>query len=300
MKTKSFFRYYLLTALILTGIAAVPAWNFLIMAHGISRGYPWRDYHYEVIVVIPFAAVTAAILLGFLLLPLLRNMLSLKRHVSVSVAAVLFFCGLEYWAELIAARADALRVVMLSRRMFMPDEIAAITREAMLIPTAVKIHYYIFSIVLILAVLNWLYNLSEALYESGRKRKKLLITQGVATACYAPAYFLVRVMQYDDYAAMRLTWGSILNAVVCFTLAATAVGLFSVSYLRFEGKMKIVPSLLSVITVLALYGAEYAMLDRKFYSYGENSIASLILHILIAAIPGLLVYLLLRFIPETE
>jgi len=77
--------------------------------------------------------------------------------------------------------------------------------------------------------------------------------------------FLVRVMQYENYAIRHLTWGSVLNAAICFILAALVVGLYSVSFIRSEKGMKIVPSLLSILTVLALYGAEYLMLDRSFY-----------------------------------
>ena len=165
---------------------------------------------------------------------------------------------------------------------------------SMYIPWHVRLHYYIFSVVLILAVLNFLYSLANLLYGDGKPGKRVATLHGIATGCYALAYFFVRVMQYEDHAMLLLTWGSVLNAAICFILAAIAVGLYCGSFMRDEGRRKIIPPISSAITVLALYVAQYAMLGGSFYLYSESAAVNIFLRILIVVIPGIAVYFLLR------
>ncbi|MCL2377688.1 MAG: hypothetical protein FWC77_01020 [Defluviitaleaceae bacterium] len=162
------------------------------------------------------------------------------------------------------------------------------------IPWAVRLHYYMFSAILILAVLNFLYSLAGVLYGDGRPGKRVVILHGIATGCYTLAYFFVRVMQYENRAVLLLTWGSVLNTAICFILAAVAVGLYCGSFMRYEGWGKIIPPISSAFTVLALYGAQYAMFGGNLYLYSEITAVNILLRILIIAIPGVVVYFLLR------
>jgi len=157
------------------------------------------------------------------------------------------------------------------------------------IPPGVRIHYYMFSIILILAVLNWLYNLIENRHKQDYLIRKSIIRQGIATACFISVVLFVKRLQYIDRDALYLTWGSVLNIGVLFVLAALSVGLYSSSLFRFKGHMKVVPSLLSILTVLALYGAEYVMLGGRFYTYGNDIYQSFIIHFIIIFIPGITV-----------
>jgi len=161
------------------------------------------------------------------------------------------------------------------------------------IPWAVRLHYYIFSAVFILAVLNFLYSLAGVLYGDGKPGKRVVILHGIATSCYALAYFFVRVMQYEDHAALLLTWGSVINTAICFILAAIAVGLYCSSFMRYEGWGKILPLVSSALTVLVLYGAQYAMLGGNFYAYSNSVAVTVFLRILIVAVPGVVVHFLL-------
>lgn len=290
MKSKEFLRYYVITVSILTGVAIVPVFNFAIMVCSFSIN---QRADYNILAVIPFTAVTVAILFGFMLLPLLRDMPPRKRQIIASALAVFIFCALESTAETLAARLDRLHVVMTHRKMLTPEEITALARGVRF-PLEIRLHYYIFSVILVLCVLNFLYGLANMLHADGKPGKKVVVLQGMATACYALAYILVRVMQYEDYATMRLTWSSVLNAAVCFTLAALVVGLYAGSFMRLEGRGKIVPPLLSVFTVISLYFTEYAMLDGEFYSYCENATLTIMIRFLIIVISGVLVYLLLH------
>ena len=157
-----------------------------------------------------------------------------------------------------------------------------------------RVHYYIFSAVLILAVLNFLYSLANTLYGDGKPGKRVVILHGIATGCYALAYFFVRVMQYANFATLHLTWDSVLNSAICFILAAIAIGLYCGSFMRHGGQRKTIPPISSAITVLTLYGAQYVMLGGRFYLYSESFAVNIFLRILIVVIPSIAVYFLFR------
>ncbi|MCL2578179.1 MAG: hypothetical protein FWE27_09055 [Defluviitaleaceae bacterium] len=288
MKNFGFWWLYVITTLILVNVAVIPFWNFIIMLQNINSR-PFKPF--DVTVVIPFMAVSMAILIVFLLLPALRNTNITTRRFVTSVIAIGIFTGLSVFAETIAEILSSGRVLMNSRMMPPPSDIA-IMQSSTTIPLLVRVHYYIFSIILILAVLNFLYNLADTLYKDGKFGNKAVAIQGIATACYALAYFLVRIVQYENFAARQITWGSVLNSAVCFILAAISVGLYSASFIKFKGFGRFVPSVVSIITIFALYGAQYIMLEGNFYAYGSNAIVAFLLRILIALIPGVTVYFL--------
>ena len=367
-------RHYPLIALLLAGVAFVPALNFLIMANVLNR-----PGGFDITVVVPFMAVTAAVLFGFLLLPLLKKLTFRKKCIVLSVAGVLIFCGLDILAQNIAANVETaaapldshlshihgiplnelihtrsgivlgpdgtelpeysfrfperiipapdiseipLEDLVLSRapqphfyrinlddlmhsRMFWPPAYVFVDpaflpqgslNAAGMIPWQIRLHYYIFSIILVLAALNWLAALSETLSGNEKRQKRLLAVQGAALACYTLAYLFVRVVQYEDFMTRQITWGSVLNAAICFMLAAIAIGLYSGSLLGFSGRVRrVVPSILSVATVLALYAAQYIMLDGNFYTFGGNAFVAFAVRGLVVIAPGIIVYFLLRF-----
>jgi len=171
---------------------------------------------------------------------------------------------------------------------------------SMYIPWYVKLHYYIFSAIFVLAVVNFLYGLAHYLYGGSKVDKKGLVLHGVSTGCYALAYFLVRAVRYENHALLHITWGSVLNAAVCFILAAVAAGLFCHSFVRHEKRKRILPPVISMLTVLALYGAQYAMLGGHFYMYSENLALDMLLRVCIVVVPGVIVSLLLHRSPDDK
>ena len=181
----------------------------------------------------------------------------------------------------------------MASRMWTPPA-ARFDVTSMYIPWFVRIHYYIFSVVLILAVLNFLYSFANLLFGDRKPGKRVVILHGVAAGCYALAYFFVRVMQYENHTMLLLTWGSVLNAAICFILAAIAAGLYCASFIKPEGWRKFIPPVAAAATVLALYAAQYAMLGGQFYAYSESAAVTMFLRVLIVAIPSVTVGFLAR------
>ena len=304
-------RYYIIIAILLTGLAFYPTLNFAMMARGFTQ--------YSLSAIIPFMAVSAAILLGFSLLPLLQRLPPHIRHIIISAIGILAFIGLDILSQHVAINAYMLiprrapswdmRPLdeLIHSRMMHPSRwpsappvygrAMGFIGNAWTIPWSIRAHYYVFSIILVVAALNWLANLSEAL--SGRAvfseayQKKFLVIQGAAIACYALAYLLVRAVQYDNLATGHITWGSVLNSAVCFILAGVAAGLYGGSLLRARYRFAIAP-LIAVSIVLVLYMAQFFMLGMGLYNFGSSAFIAYAVRALIVLTPGAIVYLLLR------
>lgn len=322
-------RHYMIIVFVLTGIALFPAYNFIVMADIFGRG------RFDITVVIPFMAVTVAILTGFLLLPLLNRLPSYKKQIIVSAVGTLVFVGLDLLAQHVASNVrmyvydwghNLLPLDELVTSRMMPprllDELArsrapvwdwlppygaddyfvpirSIVVGAGTISWQVRAHYYVFSIILVVVTLNWLINLTNVLTGKKSPSQKFLILQGVAVLCYAMAYLFVRVVEYKDFATSHITWGSVLNSAICFMLAAIAVGLYSGSLLRNRGRIGlIIHGILSVVTVLALYLAQFVMLFGGFYAFGSNVYIEYAVRTIIVISPGIIVYLLLKYVPD--
>lgn len=288
MKSKAFLRFYLVTALLLLGIAAIPLGNFASMLICYMRKEQLWFHNYREVLV--FTAVTAAIIIAFLIMPLLKNIKPRAKHIIASVAAILIFCVLEAVTERIAVSLFAIEQAFTAKASFLEIKFLLIDplMHQKILPPAVRLHYYIFSIVMVLAAVNWLYSLTEYLFEDKKPDRKLITVNGIAVTCYAAAFLLVQVVRYNNYLLRQVTWGTVLNIAICFILAALATGFCSLSFMPFTGRKKIIPPLCSALTVLALYYAEFIMLGGRFYLYGENMAISVLLHALIIITPAIL------------
>lgn len=326
-------RHYLIIVALLIVLAIYPVYNFFVMA-GILSGRGQSG----VTAVIPFMAVTLAILIGFILIPLLKGVPLFWKHIIISAIGILVFVGLDILAQHVAAN-ESFNELMLSRaprfdltplyegyeqilleppRLFL-DELFNSRMPRFLPPSygdyriildtsfinntgtiswQVRIHYYIFSIILVVAALNWLINLTGAILEKKNPPHRFLVLQGIAVLCYTLAYLLVRVVRYEDHAARHIAWGSVLNSAICFMLAAVAVGLYSGSLLHKWGRVRlIVPAIMAAVTVLALYLAQFIMLGGGLYNFGNSAFIAYVIRIAIAVFPGIVVYWLLRVAP---
>ena len=290
MKTKAFWKFYAVVSLALIAASAVPIFNFARM---LTSYYHLIWAEYNATAVIPFFAVSTALTFGFMLMPALRGMPGRSRLAAASAAAAGVFIGLELFAETAAARFDASIIVMTSRMMRSPEEIAELS-SGMAIPWKIRAHYYVFSLILLVAIINFLYNLVNNLFGNGKPDIKTLVLQGAAALCYALAYIFVGVMRFNNLEDMQLTIWSVVNAAACFSLAAVAVGLYSASFVHFKGIIKFVPSFASAAAVLLLYGVEYIMLGGVLYAYHDYYVMTAVIRVLITVCPGIAVYFLLR------
>ena len=169
----------------------------------------------------------------------------------------------------------------------------------------VKIHYYIFSIVLIIVMLNFLFDFSSLFAENvGKTSKASLITQGLAGAAYLFAILFVRVIRYVDFDVNYITLESAISAVSCIVLAAIALGILSGCLLNGKIKTRLIPMLVSAFVVIVLYAAEYFMLGGGLYRYGEGFffkpliLGVSVANIIVVLLPCIIVFFVLKILKK--
>jgi hypothetical protein len=273
--------------------------NLPLYTDFIDFGYNFGSFYN---LAIPFIAVSATVIFMFLLLPWLSKIPYSKRKIIISVAAVLIFCGLELYSERVAAIGPALHDMFTSRYVWTYEydlyrQLVAEIRT----PFVIRIHYFIFSIVLVLAVIHWLYGFAETRYGSGKPGAKHLIIHGVVTVCYLIAFVWVRVenfydmdshtyylgqitifpkeyfsilssywfaYDYYDY-TLYVKWESVVTMGLFFALTGIATGLFSALHIYSKKRVWVSPCI-GMATVVISYAIQFILYGRRRVHYVET------------------------------
>ena len=304
--------YFIVTSLILAVAAYAPARECLRLFRHVAHGSIVGKFA-DTFLIIPFVAIIFAMLIAIILFPLLLKSTGgafKKTKIALLVLSVVLFVASSQFVERMAAKQWEIINIVSPISVNLPKEYQSYAADILtsrapnfyvttprqqspglisldysqngvilnskvhITTPVVKIHYYIFSIVLILIMLNFIYNLSTVFAKSGEKIKiPALITQGLATASYVYAVLFVKVIEYIQSDMKLITTESAVSAVLCIMLAAISVGLVTDNLLSTNNKIpktRLIPPLISAATVIILYIGEYFLLDGGFYRYGEG------------------------------
>lgn len=137
---------------------------------------------------------------------------------------------------------------------------------------AYKLHFYLISVVLILALLGVAYGF-YGMYSSGNmKRKKTLIMQAVAAGAFLSMCIWACFTAF--YRTGELTVSPLSASLMClfFLLMGLTVGLFVGSF--FIGKKKtlllLLPSVCACVVCTAMYIGELILLHGNLYTFGSG------------------------------
>jgi len=180
-------------------------------------------------------------------------------------------------------------------------DIMADIRYITILPV-VKIHYYIFSIILILIILSFLYNFSILFTENaGEMNKPRLITQGLAGIIYLSTILFVKEIKYINFDINYISPESTISVLSCIIMAAIASGLLVDNLLNGKTGMRLIPPFISSFVVIILYATEYFMLGGGFYRYDESFFFKpLILmgisaaNVIVILLPGIIVFFIIK------
>ena len=229
--------------------------------------------------IIPYTPIAVAVILGVLLLPVFVRLLKRFAVLGSSVLSVGAFFGLELLFErkVVVTSTEAVATLadwqMFLCRYVPPEEYAGETVITVRTETAAdlligeynpafKLHFYLISVVLILAILNCVYGFSQMIRTGDRRRKKALILQSVSAALCLGLCIL---------ACFTAFWrdGSIL---VFFILICVTVGLFFGSLLLNQSRTLglWLPAAASSATTLVMYVGEMILLHGHLYRFGTG------------------------------
>ena len=231
--------------------------------------------------IIPYTPISISVLIAVIAMPLI---LKYAKKLYFAVASTLSL-GVFFIAELlleskIIVTATA-KTTLESWQMYMcyvpPEYYETRTWTALDVligeysPTF-KLHFYLISAVLILAVLNCVYGFAQMLRTGKTRRCKALIVQSVCTAVFLGLCILACFTAFFRSGEITVSaLSAILMGFYFITLGVTA-GMFIGSFLI--GKKRyisvLLPSVVASLITLLMYLGEMFLLSGHLYSFGSG------------------------------
>ncbi len=284
---KKLTRYWLLSVIGLAAASFYPLYmGARVIGDMLKDGMVLKENYPKYI--IPYTPLAIALILGALLLPLFLKIM--KRYAffgGAALAAAAFF-GTELLFESRVVVATAETVVKLEDwQMFMcympPGgwSATAHTEYKMHTPVeilmgeyspAFKLHFYLISVVLILAILNCIYGFAQIIRTGDTRRKKALILQSVSSAAFLGLCILACFTAFwrDGNITVSPLSAGLMSCF--FILLGITVGIFAGSLLLKQNKAVIlwVSAVISAATTLLMYIGEMILLHGHLYRFGTG------------------------------
>ena len=237
--------------------------------------------------IIPYTPIAVAVILGVLLLPLFVKLLKRFAVLGGSALPVGVFFGLELLFERKVVVTTAETVTKLEDwQMFMcyqppggwettVTEYKTHTAVEILMGEynpAFKLHFYLISVVLILAILNCVYGFAQMILTGDRHRKKALILQSVSAALFLGLCILACFTAFWRDGSIQVLPLSAILMSVFFILLGVTVGFFLGSLLLKKKRMigLWLPAATAALTTLLMYVGEMILLHGHLYRFGTG------------------------------
>ena len=239
--------------------------------------------------IIPYTPIAVAVILGVLLLPAFLKLLKRFAVFGGSALSVAAFFGLEFLLErkVVVTSTEAVAALadwqMYLCRYIPPEEYASETVIAVRTETAVdlligdynpafKLHFYLISVVLILAILNCVYGFAEIIRTGDSGRKKSLILQSVSAVIFLGLCILACFTAFwRDGSIVVSPLSAGLMSVFFISLGVT-VGLFLGSLLLRRSRAVGIwlPGTAAAATTILMYIGEMILLHGHLYRFGAG------------------------------
>ena len=271
--------------------------------------------------IIPYTPIAFAVMIGVLIRPQLFRMM--KKHVypAASVISLGSFLAFELLFEKKVVITDSGSQSSLANwQMYLcsvppADYYDSLTQQVRtLTPVEVlagnynpafKLHFYLISVILILAILNSIYGFAEGIRSGDKKRNRALILQSVSAALFLGLCILACFTAFWRDGNIRVSPLSASLMALFFTVLGITAGIFTCSMLL-DSKTSVkywIPALCASAATLVMYIGELILLHRHLYILGDGfffeGIPGIVLSpadITVILFPGLLTFITMRLL----
>lgn len=282
MKNKKLSRYYLLSFIAVLLASSYPiAMGVRVIRDMLTNGVVLQENYPKY--VIPYTPISVALLLGVLFMPLFMKLLkkfSLLGGSAVGLGA--FFMTERLLEQKVvvqsaqtAAELEAWQMSLCVQTPYSLQTKVTLTPVDILIGNynpAFKLHFYMISVVLILALLNCIYGFAQIIKTGEKKRKEALVLQSVSAAAFLGLCILACFTAFWRDGNIQVSSLSASLMAAFFILLGATVGVFAGSFLL--GKRKIVsvwiPAIIASAVTLAMYLGEMILLSKHLYIFGTG------------------------------
>lgn len=275
---KSNYRKYCFFALIGTLIASFyPLYMGVKVAIDmIANGTVLKENYPKYI--IPYTPISVALLIGVILMLFLKGRFA---FIGGSVCSIGVFFGTELLLEKCVNITSDTVVALEDWQMYscvVPydfRETQGITPIDILIGDynpMFKLHFYLISVVIILAVLNSVYGFGKMLRTNNKGRLKALVLQSVSAVLFLGLCILACFTAFWRDGQLQVSSLSAVLMSVFFIVLGVTAGIFAGSFLLGRGGLVsvFIPSLVSVVFTALMYIGELILLQGNLYRFGEG------------------------------
>ena len=268
--------------------------------------------------VIPYTPLAFAVILGILLLPLFDRTMKRAAVFGGTAVSLAAFFGAELWFERSIIVSTAETAVRLEDwQMFMcyqPADGWGQTVTDYKTHTAVeilmgeynpafKLHFYLISVLLILALLNCLYGFAQIIRTGDRSRMRALVLQSVSAAAFLGLCILACFTAFWRDGSIKVSALSASLMAAFFILMGLTAGIYAGSLLlnRKRALLLVIPASVSAAVTLLMYIGEMILLHGHLYRFGSgfffDGLPGIVLapvDLLVILASGVLMHLLMR------
>ena len=279
MEKISFKKYWLLALASAAVLSAYPVWMGIKLFIGMSKnGYVPIDEYPKY--AIPYVPIAVALLFGVLIMPLAYNLFEKKAFLAGSISSVIVFYIMERTVEskVIVASDIPLESWQMSLCYVPPEGYKSRAWEAVNVLLGgysawFKLHFYIISVLLILAILNSVYGFANMVKTGDKSRKRALTVQSVAAVLFLGMCIWACFTAFYRGGELEVSPLSAVLMSVFFVLMGFTAGIFTASFLI--GKKRAVsvflPSIVAALVTLAMYAGELILLSGNLYRFGSGA-----------------------------
>lgn len=233
--------------------------------------------------IIPYTPLAFAVIIGVLFMPLFLKTMNRYAVLGGSALSVTSFFVFETIFENMVVTSSEEVIKLENWQMFMcympkpkvVTEYKTHTAVEILMgdySPAFKLHFYLISIVLILAILNCFYGFAQMVRTGDKSRRRALILQTISAATFLALCILACFTAFWRDGNIKVSPLSAVLMSVFFILLGVTVGIFAGSLLLKKRKniALLIPSAIALLTTLVMYIGEMILLHGHLYRFGSG------------------------------
>jgi len=286
MKTKHFPAYWLCSLAGILTASFYPLYMGVRVIYDMAKDGTVLKENYPKYV-IPYTPLAFAVILGVLLMPLLIKVMKRAAVFGGTAISLIAFFGAEFWFEqsIIVSTAET-TVKLEDWQMFMcysppggwgetVTDYKTHTAVEILMGEynpAFKLHFYVISVLLILALLNCFYGFAQIIRTGDRSQKRALIMQSVSTVALLGLCILACFTAFWRDGNIKVSALSAMLMSAFFILMGLTAGIFSGSLLlNIKNAVLLwIPAIVLAGITLIMYIGEMILLHGHLYRFGNG------------------------------
>ena len=275
---KKYYLYYLLVLVLVLAASAYPLYmGIKVLGVMVREGaVPVEEYPKYII---PYTPIAVAVIFGTLLFPLIQKLSKKLDLLWATVIGTAVFFAAERYLETKVLVQTVVEVPLEGWQMALcyipPKEYETRTWEAVDVllggySPAFKLHFYLISVVIIVALLNSIYGFAKIIRTGENKRRKALAMQTFTALAFLGMCIWACFTSFYRTGEITVSPLSSVLMAVFFALLGVTMGIFAGSLTL--GKKRflsvVVPTLTAVIVTVAMYIGEMILLSGNLYRFG--------------------------------